>query len=437
MQRRHIAFRELLERLLPLDRLPPGERLHVQRVLASGDAAQVEHAALTLLERLASDGTLRRLTLPGDGQDTVRRYQLPHDLALVTVEMPRPVVRDGVVAWPRVSLPAGAQAGIGHVRRLVHLDDPAFLDDLRSRDTRLARLAQLDDAGRELLRAASVRFVPAEAGAEPAPAEPPLDPSLVAEALAHPHHVYHCPDAVGSPRLAAAAAQYGVTSVAVCAVPSSDGAVLGVIEAWASGFTSWTPDDLARVALLADAFGAVLDRSSRVAKLVFVDAATGSFNRSYFEVEAHNEMARAERDQASLALAIADVDDFKSFNSVFGYEAGNQVLAHVAQALRRGVRPFDTVARWGGEEFAVLLTAPLQADDVPAICERLRSAVQRVPVDIEGLDRRRHGASVTVSIGVARYPEHGATVHDLWRAANQALLEAKRTGKNRVVAYGG
>jgi len=436
MLRKPIDFRELLERLLPLDRLPGGERLHVQRVLANGDRSQIEQTALAVLERLATDGALRRLETPGDGTGALRRYQLPDALAVITVEMPRPVVHDGLVAWPRVSLPATAQAGIGHVRRLVRLDDPAFLDDLRSRDTRLAQLEQLDAAGRELLRASSVRFVPAEGSAEPSPGEPPLDPSLVAEALEHPHHVYHVPDVVRSARLPGAGRR-GVTSLAVCAVPSSDGAVLGAIEVSAEGFVTWGPDDLARVALLADAFGAVLDRSSRVEKLVFVDAGTGSFNRPYFEVEAQNEMARAERDHASLALAIADVDDFKSFNTVFGYEAGNRVLAHVAQALRRGVRPFDTVARWGGEEFAVLLTAPVAADDVHAICERLRQAVQRVPVEIEGLDRRRHDASVTVSIGVARYPDHGATVLDLWRAANQALLEAKRNGKNCVVAFGG
>jgi diguanylate cyclase (GGDEF)-like protein len=436
MLRKPIDFRELLERLLPLDRLPSAERLQVQRVLANGDRAQIEQMALAVLERLAADGTLRRMDAPDGAGGALRRYQLPGVLAVVTLEMPQPVVRDGIVAWPRVSLPATAQAGIGHVRRLVRLDDPAFLDDLRSRDTRLAQLEQLDAAGRELLRASSVRFVPAGNGADPAPSEPPLDPSLIAEALEHPHHIYHCPDVVRSARLAGVG-RPGISSLAVCAVPSSDGAVLGAIEACADGFTSWTPEDLARVALLADAFGAVLDRSSRVEKLVFVDAGTGSFNRPYFEVEAQNEMARAERDQASLAIAIVDVDDFKSFNTVFGYEAGNRVLAHVAQALRRGVRPFDTVARWGGEEFAVLLTAPVVAEDVRAICERLRQAVHRVPVEIEGLDRRRHDASVTVSIGVARYPDHGATVLDLWRAANQALLEAKRAGKNRVVAFDG
>jgi diguanylate cyclase (GGDEF)-like protein len=199
--------------------------------------------------------------------------------------------------------------------------------------------------------------------------------------------------------------------------------------------SAYTPDDLARVALLADAFGAVLDRSVRIERLAFVDPGTGSYNRAYFEVEAQNEIARATRDGASLALCIVDVDDFKAFNSAFGYEAGNQVLLHVAQTLRRGVRPFDTVARWGGEEFAVLLTAPVQAEDVHAICERLRNAIPRVPLDLERLDRTREAARVTVSIGVARYPEHGQTVADLWRAANQALLEAKRSGKNRIVSF--
>jgi diguanylate cyclase (GGDEF)-like protein len=75
----------------------------------------------------------------------------------------------------------------------------------------------------------------------------------------------------------------------------------------------------------------------------------------YYDLQIRNEIARAQREQSSLALLIADIDDFKSFNTSFGYEAGNQVLVQVAAALRAGVRPFDTVARWGGEEFAVLL----------------------------------------------------------------------------------
>ena len=105
-----------------------------------------------------------------------------------------------------------------------------------------------------------------------------------------------------------------------------------------------------------------------------------------------------------MALCIADIDDFKSFNTAFGYEAGNQVLAQVAQSLRRGVRPFDTVARWGGEEFAVLLTSPVHAEDVLAICERLRSAVERMPLQLEGLDRQSHRVGVTISLGSRCFP---------------------------------
>lgn len=433
MQRRTIDFRELLERVLPLDRLPALERLQVQRALDGGGPNAIEQAALLALERLAGDGVLRRLPAADGGSGLVRRYQPPGGMAIVTVELPHPVESDGVLAWPRASLPVGAATGIEQVRRLVRLDDPAFLDHLLSRDTRTAQIQQLDLAGRELLRALSVRFHAAEQSANGASGA--MDGGLIRRAIANPSQVLFVPDVVRMPVIAPEALRLGIGSLVVCAVPSSSGAPHGAIEVRALMASGYTPDDLARVALLADAFGAVLDRAVRIERLAFVDPATQSFNRAYFEVEAQNEIARATRDGASLALCIVDVDDFKAFNSSFGYEAGNQVLLHVAQALRRGVRPFDTVARWGGEEFGVLLTAPVQAEDVHAICERLRVAIQRVPLDLERLDREREAARVTVSIGVARYPEHGETVADLWRAANQALLEAKRSGKNRVVAY--
>jgi diguanylate cyclase (GGDEF)-like protein len=396
-------------------------------------AGAIEQAALLALERLAGDGVLRRLPAVDGATGLVRRYQPPGGMAIITVELPQPLEQGGVIAWPRASLPVGAATGIEQVRRLVRLDDPAFLDHLLSRDARTAQIQQLDLAGRELLRALSVRFHAAEPPAESGSAA--LDPALIAQAVANPTQVLFVPDVGRIPHIASEALRLGVGSLVACAVPSAGGAPHGAIEVRAPASSNYSPDDLARVALLADAFGAVLDRAVRIERLAFIDPGTGSFNRAYFEVEAQNEIARATRDGTSLALCIVDVDDFKAFNSSFGYEAGNQVLLHVAQALRGGVRPFDTVARWGGEEFGVLLTAPVQAEDVHAICERLRVAIQRVPIDLERLDRGREAARVTVSIGVARYPEHGETVADLWRAANQALLEAKRSGKNRIVSY--
>jgi len=81
----------------------------------------------------------------------------------------------------------------------------------------------------------------------------------------------------------------------------------------------------------------------------------------------------------------------------------------------------------------VLLTAPVIAEDVVTISERLRSMVERQVVQVEGLDRAPYRITVTVSIGVALFPDHAADAQDLWRAANRALLEAKRPPKNQVV----
>ena len=99
------------------------------------------------------------------------------------------------------------------------------------------------------------------------------------------------------------------------------------------------------------------------------------------------------------------------------------------------MRPFDTLCRWGGEEFAVMLTEPVQLSDVHTISERLRSLVERQNVRVEALDGTVHRVVVTASIGVAVYPEHANTPADLWRAANQALLIAKRPPKNQAVFY--
>jgi diguanylate cyclase (GGDEF)-like protein len=223
--------------------------------------------------------------------------------------------------------------------------------------------------------------------------------------------------------------------VVVVAVTGSDGQPLGHLEVRSLEPDPYQPADLAMIALLADFCGGIIERAVRIEKLVFVDPLTTAYNRSYYDLQVRNEIARAQREQSSLALLIGDIDDFKSFNTSFGYEAGNQVLVQVAQALRAGVRPFDTVARWGGEEFAVLLTPPVAGDDVLAISERLRSTIEKTAIRLEGLDGRAHRVHVTVSVGVAMFPEHAETPQDLWRAANSALLLAKRPPKNQVVFH--
>ncbi len=427
-----IGFRELLEQVLPLDRLPLPERSRVQRALKSGLPRELEAAALATMERLVDRGALRRLTPPTESPHQ-RRYQDPQSSAVIRLDVPAPIERDGVLLYPRAVLPARAPADLSQVRQLLHWEDVGLLSDPRSSQARERLHHHLGEAGRELLQTGDLRLL-----ALPDPsvdsAETPLDAPLAAEALARPSTLFYCPDLDRSPRLARHATR-NLRALVVLAVLSADQEPIGLLEVRAARPLPFQAEDLARIALLADFCATVLERAARLEKLVFVDGMTGVYNRSYFELQARNEMARALREEASLALCIADIDDFKAVNTAYGYEAANAVLNQVAATLKNGVRPFDTVARWGGEEFAVLLTPPLQGDDVAAICERLRGAVERLQLHVEGLDRRLYEVRVTVSMGVAMFPDQGEDPQALWRVANQALLLAKRPPKNRVVIH--
>jgi diguanylate cyclase (GGDEF)-like protein len=434
MPQEHIDFRSLLERVLPLEALPAAERAQVQQALTTGVSEQIEQAALLALAQLERRGAVSRLPSASNGSPAIVRYLARDRLDIITLRLPQLQVRDGVRLIPRASLPAQAQTALVHVRRLLRLDEPLFSADPRTGDPRAALLAQLDLIGRELLGARELRFVPANLGGSAATTSQ-LSDSWLTDALVHPTTLYYCPDTTATAALRGVPLRSGVRSFVLAAVAYGGGTPLGVVEVRSGEPEPFGPDALALIALIADCCASALERATRIERLVFVDALTGAYNRPYFDLQMRNEIARAQREGASMALCIADIDDFKTFNSTYGYEAGNQVLVQVAQALRSGVRPFDTLCRWGGEEFAVLLAEPVQLSDVHTVSERLRSLVERQSVRVEALDGSAHRVVVTVSIGVAVYPEHEKTPGDLWRAANQALLIAKRPPKNQVVFY--
>jgi diguanylate cyclase (GGDEF)-like protein len=434
MKQEHIGFRDLLERLLPVDELPPVDRMRVQKALRSGVAQEVERAAMHAIDLLEQQGSLRRLPLEPSAATPVVRYQRRGRQDVITLQLPGPRMRDGIRIQSRNALPTQAPARLDQVRRLIRLDDPLIFSDPRTGTTRAGLTAQLEQAGRELLDSALVHYFgkndePEDGGATP------LDPAIAADVMEHHGMLFYCPDTEKSAGLAQAAHDHVARSLVVVAVTGSDGQPIGHLEVRSLERDPYQPADLAMIALLADFCGGVIERAERIEKLVFVDPLTTVYNRSYYDLQIRNEIARAQREQSSLSLLICDIDDFKSFNTSFGYEAGNQVLVQVAQTLRAGVRPFDTVARWGGEEFAVLLTPPVGPDDVLAISERLRSSIERTAIRLEGLDGRSHRVNVTMSIGVAMFPEHAETPQDLWRAANTALLAAKRPPKNQVVFF--
>ena len=437
MAKKDIDFRELLERVLPLDELPPHDRLSAQNALRTGIAEQIEQAALIALAQLERHGAVQRMPSPSsENHGSTLRFQRRGRLEVITVEMPEPLSEQGVLGYARSRLPTQGQTELHQVRRLMRIEGPTLTGDPRTDDPRAALLEQLDPIGRDLFAARSTRIhVHGVNGAGVDPTVAPAYHPLVERARREPGRLFYCPDALTAPGMREFAARRGIRSVVCVAVTTSGGEPLGVLEVLSSEPNAYDTETLALMALVSDCCAGALERAARIEKLVFVDPLTGAYNRSYFDHQVVNEMARAQRENESLALCIVDIDDFKSFNSIYGYEAGNQVLVQVTQALRSGVRSFDTLSRWGGEEFAVLLSPPVQLVDAETISERLRSLVERQVVYLQALDGETHPVNVTVSIGVAIYPEHQTTAAELWRAANQALLVAKRQPKNQVVFF--
>jgi diguanylate cyclase (GGDEF)-like protein/PAS domain S-box-containing protein len=166
----------------------------------------------------------------------------------------------------------------------------------------------------------------------------------------------------------------------------------------------------------------------RLDALTHLDQLTGIFNRSWFDLQIRDELERSINGRHPLGLILIDIDHFKSYNDHYGQDCGNQCLQQVAWAIERSLRRAgDAVARYGGEELAVLLPG---ADTRTAaeIAERLRLTVERLGIPHDGKTSQK----ITVSIGVAAYEDGVAEPFDLITRADEALERAKRRGRDRV-----
>jgi diguanylate cyclase (GGDEF)-like protein len=175
---------------------------------------------------------------------------------------------------------------------------------------------------------------------------------------------------------------------------------------------------------------AVVRQSSALRYSATHDVLTGLQNRTYFEERFVEEIERARRARRALSVAMLDLDHFKRVNDAWGHGVGDAALRAVARTLKATVRSTDLVARYGGEEFAIVLTES-GATEAATRVEEVRARVRASPIFVAP---KAAPLTMTASAGVATFPDDGTTASDLVRVADERLLDAKRLGRDRIVA---
>lgn len=166
----------------------------------------------------------------------------------------------------------------------------------------------------------------------------------------------------------------------------------------------------------------------RYRQLAHLDDLTGCANRRFLTESLEAKLAESRRFDWQLGVLMLDVDHFKSVNDRYGHDIGDRMLKMVAETLRSNVRPFDTVGRWGGEEFLVLLVQ-ITPDKLLELANRLRNLVRSSAIPIDGEE-----LSVTVSVGAAIAARYEANAESVLRRADEMLYRSKRLGRDRVTA---
>jgi len=210
----------------------------------------------------------------------------------------------------------------------------------------------------------------------------------------------------------------------------SFGQTLGILTLHSSqrnAFRGWEQGSLEAVADICASSIQSAHYVERIRQLSYLDGLTGIFNRRFFELRMLEEMERARRGGTGMALIMVDIDQFKRLNDEFGHLLGDEVLRQVSSLFHQQLRKIDVVCRYGGEEFAILL-ANTNAQHALGVADKLRRLVEGW--HFPGVPR-----TVTISAGVAAFPDHGATRDELVHAADMGLYAAKQAGRNRVHLY--
>jgi len=208
--------------------------------------------------------------------------------------------------------------------------------------------------------------------------------------------------------------------------------------------------ETAEIAVSAPADAETEMKIKHLEKLATEDDLTGLKNRRYIWEFSRQVIERAKKENGRITLLIFDLDDFKHYNDVYGHSVGDKILRQAAVLMRRCCRQHDVVGRIGGDEFAVVFWDDPQRKSVGLRTERRSAAADhpKEPIFIAKRFRKELGKAelhllgpegkgvLTISGGLASFPRDGSTIQELFQQADRALLDAKRSGKNRIYLVG-
>lgn len=171
---------------------------------------------------------------------------------------------------------------------------------------------------------------------------------------------------------------------------------------------------------------AVAINKAQLQEMAVTDFLTGLYIRRYFMVKLQDELHRAERYNKVFSVIMADIDKFKNINDTYGHTEGDRVLKEAGRFLQRNIRQIDVIARYGGEEF-VILFPETDKKVAYALAERLRKGFSQIKLN--------NLPKISISLGIASYPEDGKAIEDLIKNADKAMYSAKQRGRNKVIKY--
>lgn len=167
-------------------------------------------------------------------------------------------------------------------------------------------------------------------------------------------------------------------------------------------------------------------------RLSITDGLTKVYNRRYFNTQIEKEFEKAKRYNSKLALIMLDIDHFKLLNDNYGHQQGDMILIHLGRILKDNVRNIDLIVRYGGEEFAILMSGANKKEGA-IVAEKLRKKIEAYP--FPALQKGAEPLKVTISLGVAEYSAEMNSTDDLIKSADSVLYKAKEDGRNRVKVH--